>query len=193
MLLLIDNYDSFTYNIVQYLRELGQEAVVIKNDRLSLAEIIALAPQKIIISPGPGRPEDSGILLEALLHFADLVPILGICLGHQAIAQAFGGQVVLARRVMHGKASLIHHSQTGLFANIPSPLQVGRYHSLIVDLETLPAEIEILAWCGAEGQEYEIMGIQHKDYPIIGVQFHPESILSDHGHRILQNFLEIYQ
>lgn len=190
MLLMIDNYDSFTYNLVQYFGELGQEVVVRRNDDISLAEINDLRPQGLVISPGPCTPNEAGISLAAIKEFAGILPILGVCLGHQAIAQAFGGKVVRARQVMHGKTSAIRHSNQGLFADLPDPLQVTRYHSLIVEAASLPSCFEVTAWSETdEGERDEIMGLQHKTLALHSVQFHPESILTEGGHQLLQQFL----
>jgi len=191
MLLMIDNYDSFTYNVVQYLGELKADVKVIRNDELSLDEIIALNPERLVISPGPCTPNEAGVSIAAIEAFAGKIPILGICLGHQSIGQAFGGKIVRAREVMHGKTSMIHHSGQGVFAGLGNPFEATRYHSLIIDRDSLPACLEITAWTEtADGQVDEIMGVRHRDLAIEGVQFHPESILSQHGHQLLQNFLE---
>ncbi len=189
MLLLIDNYDSFTWNLYQYFSELGAEAIVRRNDDITLAEIAALAPQHLVISPGPCTPNEAGISLEAIRHFAGKLPVLGVCLGHQAIAQAFGARVVRARQVMHGKTSAIEHNDGGVFAGLNHPLTVTRYHSLIVETGTLPDEFELTAWTLRDGQPDEIMGFRHRTLPLEGVQFHPESILSEQGHQLLENFL----
>ncbi|MCC4263320.1 aminodeoxychorismate/anthranilate synthase component II [Oceanimonas baumannii] len=190
MLLMIDNYDSFTWNLVQYFGELGQEVVVRRNDDISLDEMAALRPAGLVISPGPCTPNEAGVSLAAIERFAGELPILGVCLGHQAIAQAFGGEVVRARRVMHGKTSAIRHTGTGLFVGLPDPLTVTRYHSLVVKAETLPASFEVTAWSEHEaGGRDEIMGMQHKTLPVHSVQFHPESILTEGGHQLLGNFL----
>ena len=185
MILVIDNYDSFTYNLVQYLGELGGEIVVRRNDEIDLAGIEALAPDHILISPGPCTPKEAGISLALIEHFKGKIPILGVCLGHQAIGQAFGGEVVRADHLMHGKTSEIHHTGKGVFAGVPSPFTATRYHSLIVKRETLPDCLEITA----ETAEGEIMGLRHREYPVEGVQFHPESIMTEHGKTILRNFL----
>jgi para-aminobenzoate synthetase component 2 len=187
MILVIDNYDSFTYNLVQYLGELGQEIIVKRNDEIDLAGIEALRPDHILISPGPCTPNEAGISLALIDHFKGKIPILGVCLGHQAIGQAFGGEVVRAETLMHGKTSEIYHDGRGLFAGLPNPFTATRYHSLIVRRETLPDCFEITA----ETSKGEIMGLRHKRYPIEGVQFHPESIITDHGHQMLRNFLGI--
>lgn len=190
MLLLIDNYDSFTWNLVQYFGTLGQEVRVKRNDELTLEEIARLAPSHLVISPGPCTPNEAGISLAAIRHFAGRLPILGVCLGHQSLAQAFGGQVVRARQVMHGKTSLIRHHGQGVFAGLQDPLRVTRYHSLIVDRGSLPDCFEVTAWSEhADGAVDEIMGLRHKTLALEGVQFHPESILSEQGHQLLANFL----
>ncbi|OMD41328.1 anthranilate/aminodeoxychorismate synthase component II [Paenibacillus borealis] len=186
MILVIDNYDSFTYNLVQYLGELGEEVKVFRNDEISIQEIEALAPDHILISPGPCTPNEAGISLEVLQHFKGIIPIFGVCLGHQAIGQAFGGNVIRAERLMHGKTSPIHHHGTSVFEGLASPFTATRYHSLIVERESLPDCLEITA----ETAEGEIMALRHKEYPIEGVQFHPESIITDHGHIMLRNFLK---
>jgi anthranilate synthase component 2 len=179
---MIDNYDSFTYNIVQYLLELGAEVEVRRNDEITIAEIEALAPEKIVISPGPCTPNEAGISLQAVEHFAGKIPILGICLGHQSIGQSFGGKVGRAASVMHGKTSPIHHNGEGVFAGLKQPFEATRYHSLVVDKATLPDTLEITAWTEKEGEVDEIMGLRHKDLNLEGVQFHPESILTEHGY-----------
>ncbi|NDJ56060.1 aminodeoxychorismate synthase component 2 [Enterobacteriaceae bacterium 4M9] len=185
MLLLIDNYDSFTWNLYQYFCELGAEVQVQRNDALTLADIEALAPQQIVISPGPCTPDEAGISLEVIRRYAGRLPLLGVCLGHQAIAQAFGAKVVRAQQVMHGKTSAIEHNGQGVFRGLNNPLTVTRYHSLLVDPATLPAEFEVTAW----SREGEIMGLRHRQWALEGVQFHPESILSEQGHQLLENFL----
>lgn len=185
MILLIDNYDSFTWNLYQYFCELGAEVQVRRNDALTLAHIDALNPQKIVISPGPCTPNDAGISLAVIRHYAGRIPMLGVCLGHQAMAQAFGASVVRAAKVMHGKTSPVTHNGQGVFRGLPSPLTVTRYHSLIVDPATLPECFEITAW----SETQEIMGIRHREWDLEGVQFHPESILSEQGHALLKNFL----
>lgn len=191
MLLMIDNYDSFTYNVVQYLGELGAEVKVIRNDELSVAEIEALQPERIVISPGPCTPNEAGVSVPVLRHFAGKLPILGICLGHQAIGQAFGGEVIRARQVMHGKTSPVFHQHQGVFAGLDNPLTVTRYHSLVVRREPLPSCLEVTAWTQLEdGSIDEIMGLRHREYMIEGVQFHPESILTEQGHELLDNFLK---
>jgi para-aminobenzoate synthetase component 2 len=186
MILVIDNYDSFTYNLVQYLGELGEEVKVSRNDEITIQEIELLAPDHILISPGPCTPNEAGISLELLQHFKGVIPIFGVCLGHQAIGQAFGGNVIRAERLMHGKTSPIHHNGTSVFEGLESPFTATRYHSLIVERESLPDCLEITA----ETAEGEIMALRHKEYPIEGVQFHPESIITDHGHTMLRNFLK---
>lgn len=191
MILMIDNYDSFTYNVVQYLKELQADVKVIRNDEYSLAEIKALAPEKIVISPGPGNPDEAGVSLAVIEQFAGVVPILGICLGHQSIGQAYGGKIVRAGNIMHGKTSSIYHTGVGVFRNLPSPYQATRYHSLVLDKNHLPECLEITAWTqGENGEIEEIMGLRHKTLNVEGVQFHPESILSEHGHALLTNFLD---
>ncbi|WP_350306053.1 aminodeoxychorismate synthase component II [Photorhabdus viridis] len=189
MLLIIDNYDSFTYNLYQYFCELGTDVLVKRNDELQLEDIERLAPTHLVISPGPCTPNEAGISLAAISHFADKLPILGVCLGHQAIGQAFGASVVKAREVMHGKTSAIHHNQQGVFKGLNRPLTVTRYHSLVIAAETLPAVFEVTAWSQHNGNVDEIMGIRHRTLPLEGVQFHPESILSEQGHQLLSNFL----
>lgn len=187
MILVIDNYDSFTYNLVQYLGGLGCEIEVYRNDKITVEEIRSLAPEKILISPGPKDPVDAGISLKVIEELGGEIPILGVCLGHQSIGHAFGGKVIRAERLMHGKTSLIHHDGKTVFAGIPSPFTATRYHSLIVERESLPEVLEISAWT----DEGEIMGIRHKEYPIEGVQFHPEAILTEHGKQLLKNFLDL--
>lgn len=189
MLLLIDNYDSFTWNLYQYFCELGAEVRVLRNDEVTLEEIALLKPERLVISPGPCTPDDAGISLAAIRAFAGKLPILGVCLGHQAIAQAFGARVVRAREVMHGKTSAIEHNDGGVFTGLNHPLTVTRYHSLIVEKETLPPEFAVTAWSLRDGQPDEIMGFRHRHLPLEGVQFHPESILSEQGHQLLKNFL----
>jgi len=190
MLLMIDNYDSFTYNLVQYLGELGEDVRVVRNDALTVEEIRKLGPARIVISPGPGTPDDAGVSLDLITELGAQIPILGVCLGHQSIGQAFGGKVVRAREIMHGKTSLIHHKGVGVFAGLPNPFTATRYHSLIVEKSTLPNCLEVTAWTQhADGSLDEIMGLRHKALPIEGVQFHPESILTEHGHAQLRNFL----
>ncbi|MEC7991046.1 MAG: aminodeoxychorismate/anthranilate synthase component II [Pseudomonadota bacterium] len=190
MILMIDNYDSFTYNIVQYLLELGADVDVRRNDEVNLDDIAQLNPEKIVISPGPCTPNEAGISMACIERFGGTIPILGICLGHQSIGQVFGGQVVRAREVMHGKTSVIHHNQDGVFSELAQPLTATRYHSLVVDRQNLPDCLEITAWTEKDGQVDEIMGLRHRELAVEGVQFHPESILSEHGHALLQNFLQ---
>ncbi|MEM6161148.1 aminodeoxychorismate synthase component II [Erwinia sp. P6884] len=189
MLLLIDNYDSFTWNLYQYFCELGAEVCVQRNDEITLDRIAALQPDQLVISPGPCTPDDAGISLAAIRHFAGKLPVLGVCLGHQAIAQAFGGKIIRAREVMHGKTSAIEHNDGGVFAGLSHPLTVTRYHSLIVESGSLPAGFDVTAWTLRDGQPDEIMGLRHRHLPLEGVQFHPESILSEQGHQLLKNFL----
>jgi len=190
MLVMIDNYDSFTYNLVQYLGELKAEVKVFRNDEISVAEIEQLAPDHLMISPGPCTPNEAGISIEAIKYFAGKLPILGVCLGHQSIGQAFGGRIVHSREIMHGKTSMMHHNNKGVFRGLESPFEATRYHSLVIEKATLPDCLEITAWTENEdGSMDEIMGVRHKDMAIEGVQFHPESILSQHGHQMLQTFL----
>ena len=191
MILMIDNYDSFTYNLVQYFGELGAEVAVHRNDQITVDEVAALRPTHIVLSPGPCTPNEAGICLELIDRLKGRVPIFGVCLGHQAIGQAFGGRVVRAREVMHGKVSAIHHTGAGVFHGLPSPYTATRYHSLVVERATLPDCFEVTAWTqAADGAVDELMGFRHKRLPIEGVQFHPESILTEHGHAMLKNFLE---
>ena len=191
MLLVIDNYDSFTYNLVQYFAELGAEVEVQRNDKLTINDIETLNPELIVISPGPCTPNEAGVSLEVIHHFAGKKPILGVCLGHQAIGQAFGGNVVHAREIMHGKTSPVHHNNLGVFKGLNNPLQATRYHSLVIKKETLPDCFEVTAWTeNPDGSIDEIMGVRHKTLPIEGVQFHPESILTEQGHQLLKNFLD---
>ncbi|MBO2833964.1 aminodeoxychorismate/anthranilate synthase component II [Pseudomonas aeruginosa] len=190
MLLMIDNYDSFTYNLVQYFGELKAEVKVVRNDELSVEQIEALAPERIVLSPGPCTPNEAGVSLAVIERFAGKLPLLGVCLGHQSIGQAFGGEVVRARQVMHGKTSPIHHKDLGVFAGLANPLTVTRYHSLVVKRESLPECLEITAWTQLDdGSVDEIMGVRHKTLNVEGVQFHPESILTEQGHELLANFL----
>jgi anthranilate synthase component 2 len=191
MLLMIDNYDSFTYNVVQFLGELGAEVQVYRNDAITLDEIEAMAPDQIVLSPGPCTPDQAGISLAVVERFAGKTPILGICLGHQSIGQAFGGRIIRAGKVMHGKLSPIHHQATGVFRGLSNPLTATRYHSLVIDKATLPDSLEITAWTEDEnGNLEEIMAVRHKSFAVEGVQFHPESIMSEHGHQLLENFLQ---
>jgi anthranilate synthase component 2 len=191
MLLMIDNYDSFTFNLVQYLQELGEDVRVIRNDELSVAQIDALKPDRIVISPGPCTPNEAGVSVAVLQTLGPRVPVFGVCLGHQSLGQAFGGEVVRAKVIMHGKTSMIRHAGKGVFAGIPNPFEATRYHSLVVKQETLPAALEVTAWTQGEGGGIdEIMGLRHREFPVEGVQFHPESILTQHGHALLKNFIE---
>jgi anthranilate synthase component 2 len=191
MLLMIDNYDSFTYNVVQYLGELGADVMVKRNDEITVSDIRTLAPEKIVISPGPCTPNEAGISTEVIRQFAGKIPLLGICLGHQSIGQVFGGKVVRARAVMHGKTSAIHHRREGVFRDLSCPFEATRYHSLVVARDSLPDCLEITAWTQTESGEFdEIMGLRHRELAVEGVQFHPESILTAHGHDLLRNFLE---
>ena len=189
MLLMIDNYDSFTFNIVQYFGELGAEVKVVRNDEIDVAGIAALAPQHLVISPGPCTPTEAGVSVDAIKAFAGRIPILGVCLGHQSIGQAFGGRIVHARAVMHGKTSPIHHKFVGVFSELPNPFEATRYHSLVIERESLPDCLEITAWTECDGNVDEIMGVRHRELAVQGVQFHPESILTEHGHQMLNNFL----
>jgi len=190
MLLMIDNYDSFTFNLVQYFGELGADVQVHRNDEISIEQIEALRPDQLVISPGPCTPNEAGVSVAAIKHFAGRLPILGVCLGHQSIGQAFGGRIVHAREVMHGKTSPIFHADTGVFAGLPNPFRATRYHSLVIDRASLPDCLEITAWTERDGEMDEIMGVRHRQMPIQGVQFHPESILTEHGHQLLKNFLD---
>lgn len=191
MLLMIDNYDSFTYNLVQYFGELGAEVQVYRNDKINLEKIEELAPKHIVISPGPCTPDQAGISIAVIKHFAGKIPLLGVCLGHQSIGQAFGGKIVQAKQIMHGKTSAIYHNNTSVFKNLPNPFEATRYHSLVIEQNSLPECLEITAWSQTpEADMEEIMGIQHKTLAIMGVQFHPESILTKQGHALLENFLK---
>jgi len=191
MLLMIDNYDSFTYNLVQYLGELGADVRVYRNDRISLEEIEELQPERIVISPGPCTPNEAGVSIDTIRQFAGRVPILGVCLGHQSIGQAFGGRIGHARAIMHGKTSMMHHSNTGVFKGLPNPFEATRYHSLVIEPDSLPDCLEVTAWTTDDGGAVdEIMGVRHKTMAVEGVQFHPESILTGCGHDLLKNFLE---
>ena len=190
MLVMIDNYDSFTYNLVQYFGELGMDIVVHRNDEITLEQLEALKPSHIVISPGPCTPQEAGVSVETIRHFTGKVPVLGLCLGHQSIGEAFGGRTVRAKKVMHGKLSDIHHNGEGVFNNLVSPFEATRYHSLVIEQETLPDCLEVTAWTlDKNGKLDEIMAVKHKDFPVQGVQFHPESILTEHGHAMLLNFL----
>ena len=191
MLLMIDNYDSFTFNLVQYLQMLGAEVKVVRNDAMSVAEIAALQPSHIVVSPGPKTPNEAGVSLEVIRQLGPSIPLFGVCLGHQAIGQIYGGDVIRASNIMHGKVSPIRHEGKGVFAGLPDRYEATRYHSLVVDKNTLPAAVEITAWTeNPDGSMEEIMGLRHREYPVEGVQFHPESIASEHGHQMLRNFLE---
>ncbi len=191
MLLMIDNYDSFTYNLVQYFGELGADVCVHRNDQITLEEVIKLNPERIVISPGPCTPNEAGISLEMIRHFAGKVPLLGVCLGHQSIGQAFGGKIVHAGEIMHGKTSMMHHKNKGVFAGLENPFEATRYHSLVIEKNSLPDCLEVTAWTeNGKGELDEIMGVRHKELAVEGVQFHPESILTRHGHDMLKNFLE---
>lgn len=189
MLLMIDNYDSFTYNLVQYLGELGEDVSVYRNDQITVGEIEELKPDRVVISPGPCTPSEAGVSVETIEAFAGKLPILGVCLGHQSIGQAFGGRIVHAKQLMHGKTSMIYHEDSSLFTGLANPFEATRYHSLVVERESLPDCLEITAWTDDD----EIMGLRHKEYAIEGVQFHPESILTEHGHALLKNFLQLEQ
>ena len=192
MLLMIDNYDSFTYNLVQYFGELGEEVLVYRNDKISIPEIESLSPERIIVSPGPCTPNEAGISLKLIEHFKGKLPLLGVCLGHQSIGQAFGGRIVHAKEIMHGKTSEIYHNNNDVFAGLDSPFTATRYHSLVIEQETLPDCFEVTAWTQTEtGEVDEIMGIKHKKHAISGVQFHPESIPTSYGHELLKNFLDV--
>ena len=192
MLLMIDNYDSFTYNLVQYLGELGEDVAVHRNDKIDIAGIEALKPERIVLSPGPCTPNEAGVSLAVVEHFAGRVPLLGVCLGHQCIGQAFGANIVRAGTIMHGKTSMVHHGGTGLFNALPDPYQATRYHSLVIDPASCPDCLEVTAWTqDAQGERDDIMAVRHRTLPIEGVQFHPESILTDHGHALLKNFLQL--
>ena len=191
MLLMIDNYDSFTYNLVQYFGELGADVRVYRNDEISIAEIEKLNPDHLVISPGPCTPNEAGISVQAITHFAGKLPILGVCLGHQSIGQAFGGKIVHAREIMHGKTSMVYHKDCGVFSGLSNPYEATRYHSLVIEQASLPDCLEVTAWTQtSDGELDEIMGVRHKELPIEGVQFHPESILTQHGHDLLNNFLQ---
>ncbi len=187
MILMIDNYDSFTYNLYQYLGELGQDVRVFRNDQISVGDIAALKPKHIVISPGPCTPNEAGVSVAAVERFGGNIPMLGVCLGHQSIGQAYGGKIIRARQLMHGKTSMIHHRGEGVFAGLPSPFEATRYHSLVIERESLPACLEITAWT----DDSEIMGVRHRSHAVEGVQFHPESLLTEHGHKLLANFLGI--
>ena len=189
-IVMVDNYDSFTYNLVQYLGELGADVIVVRNDQVSVADIAALNPDKIVISPGPCTPKEAGVSVETILHFAGKIPLLGVCLGHQSIGYAFGGNVIHAKQIMHGKTSLVYHADSGVFKGLNNPFIATRYHSLVIEQSSLPDCLEVTAWTQNEhGEIDEIMGVRHKTLDIEGVQFHPESILTEHGHDLLRNFL----
>ncbi len=191
MLLMIDNYDSFTYNLVQYFGELGAEVKVFRNDQITIDEIEKLNPDYLVISPGPCTPNEAGISVEAIKYFAAKTPILGVCLGHQSIGQAFGGKIIHAKEIMHGKTSMIHHSDSGVFKGLNNPFEATRYHSLVIEQSSLPDCLEVTSWTeNSDGSIDEIMGIRHKEFEIQGIQFHPESILTEHGHDMLKNFLD---
>ena len=191
MLLMIDNYDSFTYNLVQYFGELGADVVVHRNDQITIEEIEKLNPEYLVVSPGPCTPNEAGISMEAIKHFAGKLPILGVCLGHQSIGQVFGGKIIHAKEIMHGKTSMMHHKDTGVFSDIENPFEATRYHSLVIEKESIPDCLEITAWTEDEnGNMDEIMGVRHKEFDIQGMQFHPESILTSAGHKLLKNFLD---
>ena len=194
MLLMIDNYDSFTYNLVQYFGELGADVVVHRNDQITVSEIEKLNPKYIVVSPGPCTPNEAGVSIDTIKHFAGKKPILGVCLGHQSISQAFGGDIVHANAIMHGKTSMMYHSDVGVFKGIDNPFEATRYHSLVIDKNTIPDCLEVTAWTeNDKGEVDEIMGVRHKEYAIEGMQFHPESILTTPGHQLLRNFLEAYK
>lgn len=188
MILMIDNYDSFTYNLVQYIGELGEKVTVVRNDELSISEIEQLSPSIIVVSPGPCTPNEAGISLDVITHFAGKIPVFGVCLGHQSIGQAFGGKVIRAERLMHGKTSPVYHDGKGVNTNMPNPFHATRYHSLLVEKESLPDCLEVTSWT----DEGEIMGIRHKEFAVEGVQFHPESIMTEEGKKLIQNFFEAY-
>jgi anthranilate synthase component 2 len=191
MLLMIDNYDSFTYNLVQYFGELGADVQVHRNDQISISEIEKLNPDQIVVSPGPCTPNEAGISVEAIKHFAGKKPILGVCLGHQSIGQAFGGNIIHAKEIMHGKTSMIYHKEQGVFRDLSNPFEATRYHSLVIDKSSVPDCLEVTAWTQNEnGEVDEIMGVRHREFMIEGMQFHPESILTEYGHKMLKNFLE---
>ena len=192
MVLMIDNYDSFTFNLVQYLGELGAEVEVHRNDQITIEQIEAMQPERIMISPGPCTPNEAGISMQAIEHFAGKLPILGVCLGHQSIGQVFGGKIIHAKEIMHGKTSMMYHNDVGVFKGLTNPYEATRYHSLVIEKESLPDCLEITAWTqNKDGSIDEIMGVRHKELPIEGVQFHPESILTEHGHDLLKNFLNM--
>jgi len=192
MLLMIDNYDSFTYNLVQYFGELGADVHVYRNDQITIEAMAALKPQHIVISPGPCTPNEAGVSVDAIRYFAGKIPLLGVCLGHQSIGQAFGGKIVHAAQIMHGKTSMIHHADKGVFKGLSNPFEATRYHSLVIEKQSLPDCLEVTAWTQTDkGELDEIMGVRHKELKVEGVQFHPESILTQHGHDMLKNFLDM--
>lgn len=192
MMLMIDNYDSFTYNLVQYLGELGADVVVHRNDQITIDDIEKMNPERIMVSPGPCTPNEAGISMSVIQHYADKLPILGVCLGHQSIGQVFGGKIIHAKEIMHGKTSMIHHNDKGVFNGLTNPYEATRYHSLVIEKESLPDCLEVTAWTeNNDGSLDEIMGVKHKKFNIEGVQFHPESILTEHGHDLLRNFLNM--
>ena len=191
MILVIDNYDSFTWNLVQLIGGLGAEVVVRRNDEVSVAEIERMAPERLVVSPGPCTPTEAGVSVETIRALGERIPILGVCLGHQSIGQAYGGRVVRARRLMHGKVSPVGHAGTGLFSGLPTPVSMTRYHSLVLDPETLPECLEVVAWTEEEGWKDEIQAVRHREHPVWGVQFHPESVASQDGERLVRNFLEL--
>ena len=191
MLLLLDNYDSFTFNLFQYLRELGEDVLVVRNDQITVEDCLEMNPDRIVISPGPCTPKEAGVSVELVRAFAGVTPILGVCLGHQCVGHSYGGTVASAGEIMHGKTSFIHHDNKGVFTNLPNPFEATRYHSLIIEKNTLPSTLEVSAWTGTVNHVDEIMGIRHKDHEVEGVQFHPESIFTKNGHDLLQNFLHI--
>ena len=190
MLLMIDNYDSFTFNLVQYFGELGADVKVVRNDAVSVEQIAEMRPDQLVISPGPCTPNEAGVSVAAIKHFAGKLPVLGVCLGHQSIGQAFGGNIVHAREIMHGKTSSVYHLDQGVFSDLPTPFMATRYHSLVIEKQSLPDCLEVTAWTEQDGELDEIMGVRHKTMDIQGVQFHPESILTEHGHQMLKNFLD---
>ncbi|MBN1379200.1 MAG: aminodeoxychorismate/anthranilate synthase component II [Gammaproteobacteria bacterium] len=192
MLLMIDNYDSFTYNLVQYFSELGEEVSVVRNDQTTIEEIRHIKPTRIVVSPGPCTPNEAGVSMPVIQAFAGAIPILGVCLGHQALGQVFGGKIIHAKEIMHGKISRIHHQGVGVFRGLENPFTATRYHSLVIEKESMPECLELTAWTETENGDFdEIMGVRHKEFPLEGVQFHPESILTQHGHQLLKNFLTL--
>lgn len=189
---MIDNYDSFTFNLVQYFQELGEEVVVRRNDALTVKDIQQMAPQRIVISPGPGKPDDAGISLQIVAQLGKQVPVLGVCLGHQVIAQCYGANIVHARQVMHGKTSMVYHDGAHVFAGLPSPFEATRYHSLVVEAASMPEQLQVNAWSVHNGERDEIMGLRHRHHPVYGVQFHPEAIFTEHGHQMLASFIALH-